>query len=103
MLLWLDTHVKRMFQMFDVFRLILQVAKVNLNIAYIAMAIHAYFKSMFQLFHPLLDVCCKCFICMLHMLQIAMFFFAHNCKWLCCKCMFQIFQYVPGICCNCFI
>jgi hypothetical protein len=46
-----------MFQVFLMFfRLMLQVfyldvAKLNLNIAYVAMAIHVCFKRMFQVFH----------------------------------------------------
>ena len=73
----------------DVFRLILQmfhldIVKVDLDIAYVAMAIHTCFKTMFQVFHMFSDVCCKCFIWMLQV-------------------------YVPNvlsvsdICCNCFI
>ena len=69
-----------------VFRLMLQifhldVAKVDVDVAYVAMAIHACFKTMFQVFHLFSDVYCKYFIWM----------------------------YVPNVssvsdvCCNCFI
>ena len=37
---------RRMLQVFY-----LAVAKVDLDVAYVAMAIHACFKSMFQVFH----------------------------------------------------
>jgi hypothetical protein len=57
------------------FRLMLQV--FHLDVAYVSMAIHTCFKSMFQVFYLFLDVCYKCFIWMLDIL-----------KWLCCKCMF---------------
>ena len=55
MLIWLYIHVfKHMFQtLLDFFRFMLQVfhldvTKVDLDVAYVAMAIHAYFKSMFR-------------------------------------------------------
>jgi hypothetical protein len=59
----------------DVFRLMLQVfhldvAKVDMDVAYVAMTIHACFKSMFQVFHLFSDVRYKCFISMLYMLQV---------------------------------
>ena len=40
------------------------VAKEDLDVAYIAMAIHGCFKSIFQMFHLFLVVRCKCFIFM---------------------------------------
>jgi hypothetical protein len=55
-LLWLACF-KRMFQVFHMFAdsccncFHLDVAKVDLDVAYVAMAIHAYFKHMFQVFH----------------------------------------------------
>jgi hypothetical protein len=46
----LDTHVSsvcfHVFQMFQTY-----VAKVDLYVAYVAMAIHSCFKSIFQMFH----------------------------------------------------
>jgi hypothetical protein len=63
MLFWLYTHVSSVYfkclrcskLMLQVFHL--DVAKVDLNIAYIAIAIHACFKH-----------CFKCFICFTRML-----------------------------------
>ena len=45
----------------DVAEVYLDVAKVNLDIAYVAMAIHACFKRMLQVFHLFSVVCCKHF------------------------------------------
>jgi hypothetical protein len=56
-LLWLYTYVSSVcFEYFRCFRLKLQVfhlnvAKVDLNVAYVAMTIYACFKQMFQVFH----------------------------------------------------
>jgi hypothetical protein len=67
MLQWLYTHVLSIcFKCFICFRLMLQVfhldvAKVDLDIAYVAMTIHACFKHMFQVFHLCSDVYYKCF------------------------------------------
>jgi hypothetical protein len=55
--LWLYTYVSSVcFEYFRCFRLKLQVfhlnvAKVDLNVAYVAMTIYACFKQMFQVFH----------------------------------------------------
>jgi hypothetical protein len=50
MLLWLHTHVSsvcfHVFQMFQTY-----VAKVDLNVVYVAMTIYACFKSLFRMFH----------------------------------------------------
>jgi hypothetical protein len=56
----------------DVFRLLLQVfnldaAKVDMNVAYVAMAIHACLN-----YFIFSDVYCKSIIWMLHMLQMTM-------------------------------
>jgi hypothetical protein len=54
MLQWLHTHVSSVcFKCFTCFRLMLQVfhldvAKVDLDVAYVAMTIHACFKHIFQ-------------------------------------------------------
>jgi hypothetical protein len=37
----------------------LDVAKVDLNVAYVAMAIHVCFKRIFQVFHLFSGICCK--------------------------------------------
>jgi hypothetical protein len=55
--LWLYAHVSSVCFKFTCFVLILQVlhlnvAKVNLNVAYVAMTLHACLKRMFQVFHP---------------------------------------------------
>ena len=47
----------RMLQVFH-----LDVAEVDLDVAYVAMAIHACFKNIFLMFS---NLCCKCFIWML--------------------------------------
>jgi hypothetical protein len=75
MLPWLYTHVLSI--CFKCFRLMLQmfyldVAKLDLDVAYVAVNIHSCFKRMFQVFHlfqmyvasvsSVSDVCCKCFI-----------------------------------------
>jgi hypothetical protein len=38
----------------------LDVAKVDLDVVNVAMAIHAYFNHMFQVFHLFSVLCCKC-------------------------------------------
>ena len=40
----------------------MDVAKVDLDVAYVAMAIYVYYKHMFEMFYMFLDICCKCFI-----------------------------------------
>jgi hypothetical protein len=40
----------------------MDIAKVDKDVAYVAMAIYVCFKCMFQMFHLFSDVCCKCFI-----------------------------------------
>ena len=40
----------------------LNVAKLDLDVAYVAMTIHACFKRMFQVFHLFSVACCKCFL-----------------------------------------
>ena len=39
----------------------LDVVKVDLDVAHVAMAIHAYLKNMFQVFHLFSVICCTCF------------------------------------------
>ena len=90
----------------------MDVAKVDRNGAYAAMAIHACCKSLFQKFRLFLGhilqvfyldvayvshICCKCFIWILHTLATA------------CKCfrrMLQVLQTyvasVSDVCCKCF-
>ena len=50
---------------------ILQVVSVypEVEVAYVTMAIHVCGNCMFQMFQLFSEVCCKCFISMLHMLQ----------------------------------
>jgi hypothetical protein len=48
----------------------MDVAKVDLDVAYVAVALHVCCPRLFQLFHLFFDVCCKCFIWMLHMFHM---------------------------------
>jgi hypothetical protein len=60
-----------------------------LDVVYVAMAIHAYVQEHVSY---ILDICCKCFIWMLHMLQMT---------------ILQVYilnvSYVLGECCICFV
>jgi hypothetical protein len=42
----------------------LDIAKLDLDVAYVAMAMHACFNCMFQLFHMFSVACYKCFYLM---------------------------------------
>jgi hypothetical protein len=42
----------------------LDIAKLDLDVAYVAMAIYVCFNLMFQLFYMFSVVCCKCFYLM---------------------------------------
>jgi hypothetical protein len=73
------------------------VAKIDQDVAYVAMSIHVCFKCMFQLFHlfqtyvvSVSSGCCKSrFACCIYM---------HGCKFMflsvfsCFKCMFEVFH-----------
>jgi hypothetical protein len=37
------------------------VAKVDQDVAHVAIAMHIYLKCIFQMFHFVSNVCCKCF------------------------------------------
>jgi hypothetical protein len=65
MLLWLYMHVLSV--CFKYFRHMLQVfhinvAKVDLNVVYVAMVIHTCFKRIFQMFCLFLELYYKCFV-----------------------------------------
>jgi hypothetical protein len=49
-------HLKRMLQELQVFYM--DIAKVDRDVAYVAMVVHVCCKFMFSMFHS--DVCCKC-------------------------------------------
>jgi hypothetical protein len=67
-------HVSKVCLCFThVARFCLDVAKVDLDVAYVTMATHACFKSMFQVFHLFPDVCYKCFIWMLQMTMLQVY------------------------------
>jgi hypothetical protein len=38
----------------------MEVAKVDCDVVYVAMAIHVCYKRHFQMFHLFLDISCKC-------------------------------------------
>jgi hypothetical protein len=66
MLLWLYTHVLRVcFKCFKRFKCMLRVflhldvEKVDMDVAYVAMVIHACFNRMFQVFYLFSYICCK--------------------------------------------
>ena len=81
----------------------MDVAKVDYDVAYVAMAIHACCKSMFSMFHLFLRrmlqafyldvayvsrICCKCFIWKLHIVATAFKCFQSFCK--CSRRMLQV-------------
>jgi hypothetical protein len=85
----------------------MDVAKVDLNVANIAMVIHTFFLRGGYT-HILQSVCSKCFIRFRCMLQVFYLDIAYVVAALhiCCMCMFQIFQmYVAASvsCCKCFM
>jgi hypothetical protein len=90
-----------------VFKCMLQV--VYQDVASVALAIHVRCKCMFSNIAAVLNVCCKCFIWMLHMLQWPYTYVASVC-FKCFsrfKCMLQVFcldvtyvTVVIQICCN---
>jgi hypothetical protein len=89
------------------------VAKVDRDVAYVAMAIHVYCERLFQMFHLFfqtyvanmfyLDVtyvshiCCKCFIWMSHMLCNGFSSVSSVLD------IFQVFHLSLDVCCKCFI
>jgi hypothetical protein len=72
----------------------LDVAKVDPDVAYVAISIHVCYKSLFQMFYLFLYVCCKCFTKMLHT-------FSHICR----KCFYLDVVYVCNgfqVFCKCY-
>jgi hypothetical protein len=70
----------------------MDVAKIDRNVVYVAMAIHVCCKRLFQIFHMffrrMLQVCLfVCCICFIHMLRV----------------FYPDVAYVLYICCECFI
>jgi hypothetical protein len=69
----LKTHVVSVyFKCFRCFKDMLQVfcmdvAKVDRDVAYVAMVVHVCCKRLFPMFYLFIDVCCKCVYLMLHM------------------------------------
>jgi hypothetical protein len=45
----------------------MDVAKVDRDVAYVAMVVHICCKLLFPIFYLFLDACCKCVFWMLHM------------------------------------
>ena len=82
--------------------------KVDLDVAYVAMAIHVCCKCLLKMFHLLQTYVASVFIWMLHMLQwlcVYVLVAIH----ICCKPMFQIFHLLRRMlhevlsCCKCFM
>jgi hypothetical protein len=82
--------------MLQVFRL--DVAKVDRDVAYVAMAIHVCFKCMFQMFHLffymfIASVSSRCCICFTRMLQLFYLDVAYVCNGFQeFSCFLQVFQ-----------
>jgi hypothetical protein len=73
------------------------VAKVDRNVAYVAMVVHVYCKILFAMFHLFFYVCCKCFIWMLHMFHT----YVASVLSTCCvcftmvlRCFYKCFRYI---------
>jgi hypothetical protein len=47
----------------------LDIVKADLDVAYVAMAIHVRCKCMFQIFQLFSDICCKCIFQMFELFQ----------------------------------
>jgi hypothetical protein len=117
----LKEHVANIcFECFRCFKGMLQlfyidVAKVDWDVAYVAIVVHVCCKGLLPMFHLCLSGCCICFTHMLHVFYLDV---AYVCKGFevflgvffkvseaCCKCAFQMFQtYVASVlseCCIC--
>jgi hypothetical protein len=96
----------------------MDVAKVDSNVAYVAMVVHVCCKLLFSMFHLFffrrtLQVCLsECCICLTHMLASVLSgyyicyamvssVFRYFCK--CFRYMFQLFHLPLDICCKCCI
>jgi hypothetical protein len=83
----------------------IDVAKVDQDIAYVAMVIHVSYKRLFQMFHLFFSyACCKCYLDVPYISHICLQVF------LCCICCAMTFQVFLGVfasvldaCFNCFI
>jgi hypothetical protein len=95
----------------------MDIAKVDRDIAYVAMVVHVCFKILFSTFHLLFPTyVAKClfgsFICFTHMLKMFYLDVAYVLQWFqvflscfckCFRCTFQIFHLSLDICCKCCI
>jgi hypothetical protein len=98
----------------------MDVAKVDRDVAYVAMVVYVYYKLLFSMFHLFSDVCCKCVlsrccICFTHMLASvlqdvayvsAMVLSVFRCFCKCFRFMFQVFhlpsKYIASVASECF-
>ena len=88
------------FKCFNCFRYMFQlfhadVAKVDRNVACIAMLVHVCCKRLYLMFHLFfVHVCCKCFKCTSQVFHVSSF--------MCCKCCIWMFKSRSGCytCCN---
>jgi hypothetical protein len=79
----------------------LDIAKVDRDVAHVAMAIHVCFKCIFQMFNLFFQTfvasvssgCCICFICMLQVFYWMLDMFVR---------VFKYFASVSDACCKCF-
>jgi hypothetical protein len=105
----LKAHVARVcFKYFRCFRGMFQVfqtdvAKIDQDVAYVAMVVHLRCKLLFPMFHLFfLDICCKCVcldvICVTHMLQVFYLDVAYVLQW-----FSSVFAGVLDACFKCFI
>ena len=94
-----------MFQMFHLFLsyvvvsvFMLQVVSVLLYVAYVALSMHVL-QVYVPNFSAVLDVCCKCFVCMLHMLQWLYTYVAslYSKYFACFKCILQQMLHVASV------
>jgi hypothetical protein len=67
--------------------------KIDLEVAYVIIAIHVCCKCMFQNVSVVSNIYCKCFY--LDVVYVALAIHV------CCKCMFQIFQLFSNVRCKC--
>jgi hypothetical protein len=109
-------QVFRMFQRYVLHLFQMNVAKVDQNVAYVAMVAHVCYKGLFPMFHLcfwtycckcvylnvayVLHICCRCFICILHV--FAMVFKLLSCIFAsvsetCFKCYIYLQTYVASV------
>ena len=95
----------------------MNVAKVDQNVAYVAIVVYVCCKLLFPMFYMFLDVCCKCvyldvayiFIHMLQVFYLDVEYVCHGFKWfsgVSCKCfkhMFHVFYRSSNVCSKCCI